>query len=136
MEENNFEAFISRERDRLNGERQTIFRQQQELDNNLAEIDRELSAIEAYEAVKTGKAGVRPAERPARGRTGARRGSRREELIRVIQGSDGLTRGEILQKMGLKGDRSGEMSVSNALTALTKTHQIRRDEHRRYVIAA
>jgi hypothetical protein len=41
---------------------------------------------------------------------------------------DGLTRGEILEKMGLKGDKSGEMSISNALTALTKANQIfRRD---------
>jgi hypothetical protein len=29
--------------------------------------------------------------------------------------------------MGLKGNKSGEMSVSNALTALTKKNQIRRD---------
>jgi len=29
--------------------------------------------------------------------------------------------------MGLKGDKSGEMSVSNALTALTKNNQVQRD---------
>jgi hypothetical protein len=40
----------------------------------------------------------------------------------------GLTRGEILERMGLKGDKSGEMSVSNALTALTKANRVvRRD---------
>ncbi len=40
----------------------------------------------------------------------------------------GLTRGELLEKMGLKGDKSGEMSVSNALTALSKTSQVRRED--------
>ena len=30
--------------------------------------------------------------------------------------------------MGLKGDKAGEMSVSNALTALTKSNQVSRHE--------
>ena len=57
-----------------------------------------------------------------------RRGSRREALLEVIRQSDGLSRGEILERMGLKGDKSGEMSVSNALTALTKSNQVRRED--------
>jgi hypothetical protein len=56
------------------------------------------------------------------------RGSRREAIIAVIrEATAGLSRGEILEKMGLKGDKAGEMSVSNALTALGKTNQIRRE---------
>ena len=46
----------------------------------------------------------------------------------------GLNRGEILERMGLKGDKSGEMSVSNALTALTKANQVTRRDGR-YVAA-
>ena len=39
-----------------------------------------------------------------------------------------MSRGEILEAMGLKGNKAGEMSVSNALTALTKASQVvRRD---------
>ena len=52
----------------------------------------------------------------------------------VIRDGHGLTRGEILEKMGLKGNKSGEMSVSNALTALTKNNQVRRDG-RKYLAA-
>jgi len=50
---------------------------------------------------KTGKAA-----RQATGsrRSGARRGSRREALLELIRQSDGLSRGEILERMGLKGD--------------------------------
>ena len=43
-----------------------------------------------------------------------------------------LSRGEILERMGLKGDKSGEMSVSNALTALAKGNQVRREGGRYY----
>jgi hypothetical protein len=46
----------------------------------------------------------------------------------------GLSRGEILDKLGLKGNKQGEMSVSNALTALTKTNQVVRKDGK-YVVA-
>jgi hypothetical protein len=137
MAEETFEMFVARERARLNGEREAIFTQQQELEAKLAEVDRELAAIDAYEAAKTGRAPARRSGggfgRLRGGRT--RRGSKRDELLRLIRESDGLTRGEILEKMGLKGNKSGEMSVSNALTALTKSNQIRRGEGRKYLAA-
>lgn len=128
MSDENFAGYITRERDRLSAEREQIFNQQQELDKRLAEVNREFSAIDAYEAAKTGKAPRAAA--PTGRRTGtrqARRGSRREALLELIKGAAGLSRGEILERMGLKGDKSGEMSVSNALTALTKGNQVRRD---------
>ena len=121
-----FQNFIARDRERLHAEREAIFNQQHELEGKLAAINNEMRAIDAYEAAKSGKAA------PATRRTGtrrapqARRGSKREQLLQVIKDGHGLTRGEILEKMGLKGDKSGEMSVSNALTALTKANQVAR----------
>jgi hypothetical protein len=92
----NFADFIARERERLRGERDQIFNRQQELETKLAAINRELSAIDAYEAVKSGKAPA-PAARQARtgtGRTTVRRGSRREGLLALIRDSaGGLSRG-------------------------------------------
>ena len=121
----NFSEFISRERDRLRAEREQIFSQQKELTRRLDAVNREFDAIEAYETAKTGKAARQaPAGRQPR----ARRGSRREALLELIRQSDGLSRGEILERMGLKGDKSGEMSVSNALTALTKSNQVHRED--------
>lgn len=124
-----FEHFVQRERDRLHAEHEAIVRQQQELEDKLAEINRQLAAVEAYEAARTGKSTSARQLRSTATRqgSGTRRGSRREELLRVIRESDGLTRGEILEKLGVKGNRSGEMSVSNALAALTKSNQVRRD---------
>jgi hypothetical protein len=49
-----FETFLERERAHLHGGRKAIFTQQQELENKLAEINRETRAIDAYEAAKSG----------------------------------------------------------------------------------
>jgi hypothetical protein len=120
----NFPEFISSERERLRAEREQIFGQQKELQRRLDAINREFAAIGAYETAKTGKA----ARQVSTGRQPrARRGSRREALLEIIRQSDGLSRGEILERMGLKGDKGGEMSVSNALTALTKSNQVHRE---------
>jgi hypothetical protein len=120
----NFAEFISRERDRLRAEREQVFNQQEELQRKLDAVNREFAAMEAYETAKTGKAARREqADRQPR----ARRGSRREALLELIRQSDGISRGELLERMGLKGDKSGEMSVSNALTALTKSNQVHRE---------
>src|SRR5262249_43045428 len=112
-----FQDYIARERERLNAEREQIFNQQHELEQKLAAINNEMRAIDAYEAAKTGKA---PQSRQSTGRRGGggRRGSKREQLLELIKANPaGLARKDILERMGLKGDKSGEMSVSNALTA-------------------
>ncbi len=124
MSDGNFADFITRERERLHAEREAIFNQQHELEQKLAAINNEMRAIDAYEAAKSGKAP--PATRAGTGRGGGRRGSKREQLLEVIKSGGGLSRGEILEKMRLKGDKAGEMSVSNALTALTKANQVAR----------
>jgi len=130
----NFSDYMSRERERLNGERDQLFAQRAEIDKKLAEIEKEFQAIDAYEHAKTGRGSGRAAN-PGRGR-GSRRGSRREAIMEVIrQNPTGVSRGDLLQKMGLKGDKAGEMSVSNALTALSKSNQVRR-EGGKYHLAA
>src|SRR3954469_7049528 len=126
----NFAEYVARERDRLHAEREQIFTQQEELQRQLEAVNREFAAIEAYEGAKTGKAARQQA--PAGRQSRARRGSRREGLLELIQQSDGLSRGEILERMGLKGDKASEMSVSNALTALAKSNQVRREGGKYY----
>jgi hypothetical protein len=126
----NFAEYIARERERLHAEREQIFTQQEELQRQLDAINREFAAIEAYEGAKTGKAARRQA--PAGRQSRARRGSRREGLLELIQQGNGLSRGEILERMGLKGDKAGEMSVSNALTALARRNQVRREGGKYY----
>jgi hypothetical protein len=125
----NFAEYIARERDRLRAEREQISSQQEELQRRLDAVNREYAAIEAYETAKTGKAAR---QEPARRQPRLNRGSRRQELVDLIRQNDGLSRGDILERMGLRGDKAGEMSVSNALTALAKSNQVRREGRKYY----
>ena len=111
-----------------------LFSQQHELEGKLDAINNELRAIDAYEAAKSGKpASTR--QTGTRRAPQARRGTRREVVLRVVAENPArLTRGEILEKMGLKGNNTGEMSMSNALTALTKGNQVTRRDGK-YVAA-
>ena len=146
MDDTRFADVMQRERERLSREREEIIDQQRDLENKLTEINRELAAVDAYEAAKTGKAAM-PGRQPRGPRRGVaavkpsaesgarpRAGSRREVLLQVIgEQPNGLSRGEIFVRMGLKGDKPAEKSISNALTALTKNNQVfRRDG--KYVI--
>ena len=124
------EQFIARQREALLNQRQEILNKQKELDAELEKVDQMLTKFDVFE----GKAASRRSTGTTR-RSSGRRGSRREGILSIIREAGGLTRGEILEKMGLKGNKSGEMSVSNALTALTKGNQVRRDENRKYVAA-
>ena len=55
-------------------------------------------------------------------------------MLELIQKSNGLTRGEILSNLNVKGDKSAEQSVSNALTALKKQNLVV-SKDRKYVAA-
>ena len=128
MSDNSFSDNIARERERFSRERGEISNQRRELDNRLAAIDREFQALEAYQAVKTG----RPSGRRMQTRRRMRRGLRREELLNIIRERNGLSRGAIVERMGVKGNKSGEASVSNMLTALTRSNQVRREGGKYY----
>jgi hypothetical protein len=117
------QAFITKQRDALLQQRESISTQQHELQQQLDAVNAMLAKFDVFEGKAT--ASRTPAGRTRRATT-ARRGSKRDELMQVIRAGNGLSRGEILEKMALKGDKAGEMSVSNALTALTKSQQVER----------
>jgi hypothetical protein len=126
------EALIARQREALLNQRKELLNQQQAIQEQLNQLDSMLAKFDVFE----GKSQQRKQTRSTgTRRSSGRRGSRRDELLRVIRQGGGLTRGEILERMGLKGNKAGEMSVSNALTALTKNNQVRRGEGRKYVAA-
>jgi hypothetical protein len=147
MEDMRFADVMRRERERLNREREEILGRQTELANKLDEINREVAAIEAYETAKTGKAATSTRQRrateksrPSTPQSSAEvrprpaRAGRREELLQVISAEpNGLSRGQIFERMAIKGDKTAEKSVSNALTALTKNNRVSRRDGR-YVI--
>ena len=147
MDDMRFADIMQRERERLNREREEILNQQKDLENKLTEINHEFAAIDAYEAAKTGKVATPRRQQPSSQKSGApikqlsvdtgarpQTGTRREAILQVIEKNPGgLSRGEILERIGLKGNKSAQKSVSNALTALTKNSQVLRRDGK-YVI--
>lgn len=122
-----FATHIAAERERLSADRLTVQADISILTSKMDAIDQEMAALDAYEAAKNGKP-VRAAVMP--GQTRARRGSKRQAIIDTLSTAEGpMRRSDLLRAFGLKGDKSGEMSISNALTALTKSGQVLRDEH-------
>lgn len=107
-----FADFVEREQERVNSELERWRLERSKIGDAMYALERELSAIAAYITAKTGKsaAPVRP--------TRVRQGSRRDEIVALIRDHGPLPRKDILSKMGLKGNRQGEMSVSNQLTKL------------------
>jgi hypothetical protein len=104
-------------------EREVIFAEQQALEDRLAGVNDALAKFDVFEGKSVGARGSRaPAAK------GSRKGSKRDGIIEVIKANPaGLTRGELLEKMGLRGNKSAEMSVSNALTGLAKAKRIVRN---------
>jgi hypothetical protein len=133
-----FEDYVRNERERLTAERNDLLDQRSGIDSLLAEIDREFAAVDAYEAAKTGKgqkiiAGLQDAVAHAKR---ARRGSIRETIANTVSAAPaGLSRGDLLDVLGLKGDKSAEMSLSNALTAMVKNGSLTREDGRYHVPA-
>src|SRR5438309_9468566 len=87
------QAFITRQRDALLQQREAIFTQQQELQKQLDEVNGMLAKFDVFE----GRAARQPRTTTRRS-AGARSGSKRDELLKVIREGHGLTRGEILEK--------------------------------------
>ena len=113
-----FATMIGKERDRLSKELENIRSQEENLRTKGAAIEHELAALDAYEAAKSGK--FKRAATPR-----APRGSRQSSVLELIaKHKGGIARGDILHAMHLKGNKGGEQSVSNALSALKKANKI------------
>lgn len=119
-----FAEYMDQERARIHGERDALLEQKIVIETQLTQLDRDMQAIDAYAAAKTGK----PAKASVK-TNGARPGSRRAAIIEAVTANpQGLGRGELLEMLGVKGNKSGEMAVSNALTAMIKSSALTRVE--------
>jgi hypothetical protein len=127
-----FATFIKKERARLDKARKDALVNRAAVDKEVDSLERELIALDAYQRAKRAPAKRATAKRGAakRGtakgkrRTG-RRGEKRQAVLDLIQKNPvGLSRGEILVQMGVKGNKSAEQSVSNALSALKKSEKV------------
>jgi len=120
-----FAAVIAKERERLGTMRQDALARRSTIDSEIADIDKELRAITAYESAKSG----------SRKGKSTRHGSRQDGVLQLLKDApDGMSRSDILDRLGLKGNKSGEQSISNALSTMKKAGKIGAKDGR-YVLA-
>lgn len=124
-----FKNLIEKERDRLTGLRDEALARRETINQEIATIDTELKAITAYETARVGKKATKKA-----GAT--RSGSRTDAIIELLNATpDGLARADILTRLGLKGNKTGEQSISNALNNMRKAGKIARTKDGLYTTA-
>ena len=117
------ESFIAAQREALTTKRTEMHTRLVLVQAELDDIDRELSAIDTYEAARNGKP-KRVASTKVAGK--------RSQVLQLIKDSAGICRADIIEKMGAKGDKSAEQSISNALSALKAKHKITQDQDGSY----
>lgn len=88
-------------------------------------IEREIAGLNAYEAAKAGKA-TKPKAKPKthKGQRAPRQGSKRADTLAFVQRNGPSSRSEIINAIGIKGNRSSEMAISNVCTALIKNGEL------------
>src|SRR5205085_7046616 len=111
--------------ERLSKERSAIEAKMSELQSQLGEVDHRLAALEAYEKALNGKMPTRAMPGRQQGGKRAGRGEKQAQVFKSVEAAaEGATRGQLLEKLGVKGNKAGEQSVSNALNALKKSGKI------------
>ena len=105
-----FTQLIEAERTRLNKIIDDLKAKRGDLDTQIANAQRELTAIAAYDKAKA------PPKARTQKRTG---GSRRQTIIDLLK-STPSNRSQLLDALKLKGDKKGEAATSAALAALKK----------------
>lgn len=120
MTEQTLESFFARQREKYE-------KQRQDARALLAEAETELRALDAYEQAKKGT----PSPQGEGGRKTSKSrevGKRAEILSLVRQYPDGVTVGELKDKLGIRRDKKAENSLTNALSAIKRQGHIRLEE--------
>ena len=125
MSEKSFGHYVEKERERLTKVRDELLAKRAEIDARIEMIDRELNAINAYEAAKNGRT-------TRNNKSGIRRSGRRNELLEAIKKHpNGISRDELINNLGAK-DKKEKMAISNALSALKRSKKISKDDKGKY----
>jgi hypothetical protein len=118
-------------------QREKFEKQRDEARAKLEEAEAELRAIDAYEAAKKAKPAQAAATDGERKQRAPRQTGKRNEVLKLVeQYPQGVTAGELKDKLSIKGDKSGEQSLSNALSALKKAGQLIQEDGKYKAAAA
>jgi hypothetical protein len=128
-----FETFIQQERERLSKAKEVALAKKQEAEDELSALEIDFAAVAAYESAKKGK----PAKADEKKQRAPRQTGKRNEVLKLVeQYPQGVTAGELKDKLGIRGDKQGEQSLSNALSALKKSGQLIQEDGKYKAAAA
>ena len=98
------------------------------LEERLAEVRDRIAKLDAIKAILDDTHPVTGNSRQGEtnAATHAAKGEASAKVLELIRaaGSDGLTRAELIDRMGVKGQKVGESSISNALVQLKKASSL------------
>ena len=129
------EGAIARDRERLTAELADIERQEEQLAARRHEIQGMMDKVGALEAVLEGRVSIRGVQKPRARKPSsgqrAPRGQKRGEILDLIrQHEGGLSSGEIIDILGMRGDKKGSQSINNILANMKKAGQLEKSGER------
>lgn len=98
-------------------------KQREDARASLEEAEAELRALTAYETAKRGTP-LPSTDGPKRTRKPRESGKRKAILDMIEAEQEGLTRADLIGRLGVKGDKQAETALSNALSALKRGGQV------------
>jgi len=131
---------VSKERARLVKLKQSLADKRKALDAEIAEVEKQITAADAYASALGGrarKAKAAGAPKQPRAKRASGEPTWRDRVLDTIKGGNGLKRGEILAAMSIveKENKGAAQNVSNALNALKKAGTIKQEDGK-YTAAA
>jgi DNA replicative helicase MCM subunit Mcm2 (Cdc46/Mcm family) len=124
---------MEEERARLTAKLSDIAQRRVALDQEEASVNVDLAALTAYFDTKMGKVMTR-AGKTVKAR-GPRKAGIRDQVLSTIT-VEGVSKQDILTKMGATDDKSMQQAISNALVALKKDNKVISGERGQYKLAS
>lgn len=125
---------VAKELARLTKLKGTLTDKRKALDGEIADVEKQITAAQAYSSALGGKTRKKAAPK-ATGTRKPREGGIREAILALIKDKP-LSRGEIIEARGVKGQKGPEQSISNALSNMKKAGTIKTGEDGKYQLAA
>lgn len=133
----NIAEVMEAERQRLTKRLEEIAERRVQLDQEVDAIETELHGIQAYLDAKMGKVTTRQATNTRKAPSaprGPRKTGVKQQVLDVIT-AEGISKQDILAKLGAVGNKSLEQAISNSLVALKKDEKIVSGERGSYKLA-
>lgn len=118
MEAKTFADYVADEKSRIIGLKREYEQQIRAIEEQIADLDRQMVAVVQYERTISGSRNVSE--------------SRRTQILKLVKAKPGIRRKAICEEMGIDVKSNKAQSVSVALTKLVQEGEIRRDDSRAY----